>query len=73
MKHIFQDLKSGETRVEEVLSSQVAKAQLLIRAHKSLVSVGTDRMLVDVGKANLIKKTLWQPDKVKERRGSLFS
>ena len=66
MKKIFQDLKSGETRVEEVLSSQAAKGQLLIRTRKSLVSVGTERMLVDFGKANLIEKAQQQPDKVKQ-------
>ena len=66
MKQIFQDLKSGETRVEEVLSSQAAKGQLLISTRKSLVSVGTERMLVDFGKANLIEKALQQPDKVKQ-------
>ena len=66
MKQIFQNLKSGETRVEEVLSSQAAKGQLLISTRKSLVSVGTERMLVDFGKANLIEKALQQPDKVKQ-------
>ena len=66
MKQIFQDLKSGETRVEEVLSSQASAGQLLISARKSLVSVGTERMLVDFGKANLVEKALQQPDKVKQ-------
>ena len=66
MKQIFQDLKSGETRVEEVLSSQVVSNQLLITSLKSLVSVGTERMLVDFGKGNLIQKARSQPDKVKQ-------
>jgi predicted dehydrogenase/threonine dehydrogenase-like Zn-dependent dehydrogenase len=66
MKQIFQDLKSGETRVEDVLSSQGARNQLLITSLKSLVSVGTERMMVDFGKANLLEKALQQPDKVKQ-------
>lgn len=66
MKQIFQDLKSGETRVEDVLCSQGARDQLLISTRKSLVSVGTERMLVDFGKANLVEKALQQPDKVKQ-------
>lgn len=66
MKQIFQDLKSGETRVEDVLRSQGAKNQLLITSLKSLVSVGTERMLVDFGKANLVEKALQQPDKVRQ-------
>ncbi|MCX2977393.1 bi-domain-containing oxidoreductase [Candidatus Marimicrobium litorale] len=66
MKKIFQDLKSGETRVEDVLSAQGARNCLLITSLKSLVSVGTERMLVDFGKANLVDKALQQPDKVKQ-------
>ena len=66
MKQIFQDLKSGETRVEDVLSSHGARNQLLVTSLKSLVSVGTERMLVDFGKANLVEKALQQPDKVKQ-------
>ncbi|MBL4782702.1 MAG: bi-domain-containing oxidoreductase [Porticoccaceae bacterium] len=66
MKQIFQDLKSGETRVEEVLCSQGARDHLLMTTQKSLVSVGTERMLVDFGKANLVEKALQQPDKVKQ-------
>ncbi len=68
MKQIFQDLKSGETRVEEVLCAQEAPGQLLIRTAKSLVSVGTERMLVDFGKANLVEKALQQPYKVRQAR-----
>jgi predicted dehydrogenase/threonine dehydrogenase-like Zn-dependent dehydrogenase len=66
MKQIFQDLKSGETRVEEVLCAQGTRDQLLISTVKTLVSVGTERMLVDFGKANLIEKALQQPDKVRQ-------
>ena len=37
----------------------------LIKTTKSLVSVGTERMLVEFGKGNLIQKARSQPDKVK--------
>lgn len=66
MKQIFQDLQSGETRVEKVLCSQSAPDQLLISSVKSLLSVGTERMLVDFGKANLVEKALLQPDKARQ-------
>ncbi|MEP5568701.1 MAG: bi-domain-containing oxidoreductase [Halioglobus sp.] len=66
MKQIFQDLQSGETRVEPVLSPRESRGQLLISTQKSLVSVGTERMLVDFGKANMVEKALQQPDKVKQ-------
>ena len=66
MKQIFQDLSSGETLVEDVLSPQTARDCVLVNGVKSLVSVGTERMLVDFGKANLVEKALQQPDKVKQ-------
>ena len=65
MKQILQNLKSGETSIEEIPCPKVSKGQLLIRTSKTLVSAGTERMLVDFGKANLIDKARQQPDKVK--------
>ena len=65
MKQIIQSFKTGATTLEEVPSPQVSKGSLLIRTTKSLVSLGTERMLVEFGKANLIQKARQQPDKVK--------
>ena len=39
---------------------------VLVRSNCSLVSPGTERMLVDFGKASLIDKARQQPDKVRE-------
>ena len=38
---------------------------LLIATRKTLVSAGTERMLIDFGKGNLLSKARQQPDKVK--------
>ena len=65
MKQILQNLKSGETAIEEVPCPNVLKGYVLIRTLKTLVSAGTERMLVDFSKANLIEKARQQPDKVK--------
>lgn len=64
MKQILQNLKNGETEVVEVPCPQVGTCKLLIRTSRSLISVGTERMLVDFGKASLIDKARQQPDKV---------
>lgn len=40
--------------------------QLLIRSSRTLVSAGTERMLVDFGKAGLIGKANQQPERVKQ-------
>lgn len=66
MKQIIQDLKSGDTILEEVPVPQVKAGSVLIRTTRSLVSLGTERMLVEFGKANLIDKARQQPDKVKQ-------
>lgn len=66
MKQIVQDLKSGATILEEVPVPQVKAGYVLIQTTCSLVSLGTERMLVEFGKANLIDKARQQPDKVKQ-------
>ncbi|MEE2827802.1 MAG: bi-domain-containing oxidoreductase [Myxococcota bacterium] len=66
MKQILQNLRSGETIVAELPCPKVAPGQLLIRSRASLVSVGTERMLLDFGRANLIDKARQQPEKVKK-------
>lgn len=66
MKQIIQDLKQGNTILEEVPQPQVKRGQVLIKTKRSLVSLGTERMLVEFGKSNLISKAKSQPDKVKQ-------
>lgn len=66
MKQIIQDLKSGATVLEEVPVPQVKSGCVLIQTTRTLVSLGTERMLVEFGKANLIDKARQQPDKVKQ-------
>lgn len=66
MIQILQDLVSGETRTVDVPCPQVGPGQLLIRTTRSLISPGTERMLVEFGRANLIEKARSQPDKVRQ-------
>ena len=66
MKQIIQDLKSGATILEEVPVPQVKAGYVLIQTTRSLVSLGTERMLVEFGKANLVDKARQQPDRVKQ-------
>jgi len=66
MKQIIQDLKKGNTILEEVPQPQIKRGHLLIKTKRSLVSLGTERMLVEFGKSNLISKAKSQPDKVKQ-------
>lgn len=66
MKQIIQNIKDGQTILEEVPVPQVKSGHILVRTSRSLVSLGTERMLVDFGKANFIDKARQQPDKVKQ-------
>ncbi|WP_428667229.1 bi-domain-containing oxidoreductase [Runella sp.] len=65
MKQLIQNLKNGQTILEEVPAPQVKRGAILIQTRRSLVSLGTERMLVEFGKANLIEKARQQPDRVK--------
>lgn len=66
MKQIVQDLQNGHTILESVPVPLVRPGHLLIKTTRSLVSLGTERMLVEFGKSNLFQKAQQQPDKVKE-------
>jgi hypothetical protein len=65
VKQILQSLKSGATEVADVPCPAVRPGQLLIRTSRTLVSAGTERMLVEFGKAGWVQKALQQPDKVR--------
>lgn len=65
MKQILQSLRTGSTEVVEVPCPAPIRGHLLIRTTRSLVSAGTERMLLEFGKASLIHKVRQQPDKVR--------
>ncbi|MCG8672707.1 MAG: bi-domain-containing oxidoreductase [Pseudomonadales bacterium] len=65
MKQVLQSLRNGNTLVEDVPCPMVKPGHLLIRTHNTLVSVGTEKMLLDFGKANFVQKARQQPDKVR--------
>jgi len=66
MLQIIQDLKKGNTILEDVPAPLVRKGHVLIKTHRTLVSLGTEKMLVEFGKSNLISKARQQPEKVKQ-------
>jgi predicted dehydrogenase/threonine dehydrogenase-like Zn-dependent dehydrogenase len=65
MKQIQQSLRTGDTKVAEVPVPSVQEGQLLIQTSHSLVSAGTERMLLEFGKAGWFEKARQQPDKVR--------
>ncbi len=65
MKQILQNLSDGKTIIEEVPVPKLNKDTVLINSSYSLISKGTEKMLIDFGRGNYIEKALQQPDKVK--------
>lgn len=65
MKQILQDMAKGGTTVTEAPVPQCSKGHLLISTTTSLISAGTERMLVGFGKASMLDKARQQPEKVK--------
>nr|MCH9763892.1 zinc-binding alcohol dehydrogenase [Gammaproteobacteria bacterium] len=65
MKQILQDLANGHTMMLEAPVPNLSQGKVLINTRVSLISVGTERMLVDFGKASYLQKAKQQPEKVK--------
>lgn len=66
MKQILQNLSTGESELIEAPVPQLQRGNLLINTTVSLISTGTERMLVDFGKSGLIAKARSQPEKVRQ-------
>lgn len=65
MLQLLQHLGDGRTILSKVPAPGPRQGALLIRTTRSLISAGTERMLVDFGKAGWIGKARQQPEKVR--------
>jgi predicted dehydrogenase/threonine dehydrogenase-like Zn-dependent dehydrogenase len=66
MKQILQEIGTGQTIVAEVPAPAVLRRGLRILTRRSLISAGTERMLVEFGRAGLLAKVRQQPDKIRQ-------
>ena len=66
MKQILQNLGTGETILADVPCPRRGSGSVLIQTSKTLVSLGTEKMLIDFGRKGWIAKARSQPDKVKQ-------
>lgn len=71
MKQIIQSFKTGDTILEEVPAPKVRGGHVLIQTTRTLVSIGTERMLVEFGRANMLQKARQQPERVKQVLGKI--
>lgn len=65
MKQILQDMGKGATYIAEAPAPAVSRETLLIHTTVSLISAGTERMLVNFGRASYLEKARQQPEKVR--------
>jgi len=66
MRQILQSLGSGETELVEVPVPAPIPRHLVVESRASVVSAGTERMLVEFSRANLLEKARQQPERVKQ-------
>ncbi len=66
MKQVLQHLRTGQIELADVPCPAVRPGHLLIQTTRTLISAGTERMLVEFGQASLLAKARAQPDKVKQ-------
>ena len=66
MKQVLQHLRTGELELAEVPAPVVRPGAVLIRTRASLISPGTERMLVEFSQASLLQKARQQPERVQQ-------
>jgi hypothetical protein len=66
MKQLLQNIKTGKTTIEEIPVPVPHSGQALVRVAASLVSAGTERMLVEFAEKSLAGKARSRPDLVKQ-------
>lgn len=66
MKQLLQNIKEGIAEIVEVPIPAIKPGHILVRNHASVVSAGTERMVVEFAEKNLLMKAKSRPDLVKQ-------
>lgn len=66
MKQLFQSVRTGESTVLEVPVPSLPPGHVLVRNAASLVSAGTERMVVEFAEKNMYQKAKARPDLVRQ-------
>jgi predicted dehydrogenase len=66
MKQLLQRLDNGKSLVREIPVPCPGRSQVLVETRATVISAGTERMLLEFGRASLLAKARSQPDKVRQ-------
>jgi predicted dehydrogenase/threonine dehydrogenase-like Zn-dependent dehydrogenase len=66
MKQLLQNIKTGKSIIENVPVPTPREGQALVKVEASLVSAGTERMVVEFAEKSLVGKARSRPDLVKQ-------
>ena len=66
MKQVINNLKNGEVSVVDTPPPKCCFEGVLIATKMSLVSPGTEKMLIDFGKSSFLTKALKNPERVQQ-------
>jgi predicted dehydrogenase/threonine dehydrogenase-like Zn-dependent dehydrogenase len=66
MKQLLQNIKTGKSIVEDVPIPTPREGQVLVKTEASLVSAGTERMVVEFAEKSIVGKARSRPDLVKQ-------
>ena len=66
MKQVIQSARSGDLSVRDVPAPKAGRGELLVRSRASLISAGTERMVVEFAKKSLAGKAKARPDLVQK-------
>ncbi|MBE0687615.1 MAG: alcohol dehydrogenase catalytic domain-containing protein, partial [Anaerolineaceae bacterium] len=66
MKQLLQNIKEGNAEIVDVPVPALKSGHILVRNHASVVSSGTERMIVEFAEKNLLMKAKSRPDLVKQ-------
>jgi predicted dehydrogenase/threonine dehydrogenase-like Zn-dependent dehydrogenase len=66
MKQLLQNIRTGKATIEDVPVPAPREGQALVRVQASLVSAGTERMVVEFAEKSLVGKARSRPDLVKQ-------
>ncbi len=62
MKQVVQNLRSGKVELRDVPQPSVGRMEVLVKTHASLISAGTERMMMDFAGKSLVGKAKERPD-----------